>query len=96
MTNAVLLALLAYAIWAWGDALSKSLGGELPVYEIVMFISIFAAVPILLNRPRGERWRDFWRTRRVGLIQTRAIAGVISGFCGIYASPPFRSRKSMR
>lgn len=85
MSNAVLLALLAYAIWAWGDAITKSLGGGLPVFEIVFFISIFATVPILLNKPRAERWPDFWRMKRPWVIQLRAAAGVIAGFCGVYA-----------
>ena len=85
MPNAVLLALLAYAIWAWGDAITKSLGGGLPVFELVFFISLFGAVPILLNKPRGDRWRDFWRMKRPWVIQLRAVAGVLSGFCGVYA-----------
>lgn len=85
MTNAVLLALLAYAVWAWGDAVTKSLGGTLPVFELVFFITLFSAVPIMLARPRGERWRDFWRMKRPWVIQARAVAGVISGFCGVYA-----------
>jgi drug/metabolite transporter (DMT)-like permease len=85
LSNPILLALLGYAIWACGDALAKSLGGGLPVYEIVLFISLFAAIPILFNRPRDERWRGFWRARHPWLIQTRALAGTISGLCGIYA-----------
>ncbi len=83
--NAVLLALLAYAIWAWGDAITKSLGGGLPVFELVFFISLFGAVPIFLYKPREDRWRDFWRMKRPWVIQLRAAAGVLSGFCGVYA-----------
>jgi drug/metabolite transporter (DMT)-like permease len=85
VSNAVLLALLAYAIWAWGDALTKSLGGGMPVLEMVFLISAFTAVPLLLRRPRTERWRDFWRMKRPWMIHTRAILGVMSGFCGVYA-----------
>lgn len=85
MKNAVLLALLAYAIWAWGDALVKSLGGGLPVFEIVFFVSVFAAIPILMRRPREERWRDFWQMKRPWAVQLRAAAGVVAGFCGAYA-----------
>lgn len=85
MSNAVLLALLAYAIWAWGDAITKSLGGSLPVLEMVFLISAFTAIPILLRRPREERWRDFWRMKRPWVIHTRAVVGVMSGFCGVYA-----------
>lgn len=85
VTKAILLALLAYAVWAWGDGFTKSLGGELPVFEIVFFISSFSALTIILTRPREERWRDFWRMERPWVIQVRAAAGVISGFCGVYA-----------
>jgi drug/metabolite transporter (DMT)-like permease len=85
VSNAVLLALLAYAVWAWGDAITKSLSGELPIFEMVFLISVFSAIPILLRRPRKERWRDFWRMNRPWVIHTRATLGVVSGFCGVYA-----------
>jgi drug/metabolite transporter (DMT)-like permease len=85
VSNAVLFALLAYALWAWGDAITKSLGGGLPVFEIVLFVSVFSAIPILLRRPRDERWRDFWRMKRPWVIHTRAVLGVFSSFCGVYA-----------
>lgn len=85
MAKAILLALLGYAVWAWGDGFTKSLGGELPVFQIVFLISCFSSLTILLTRPRGERWRDFWRMERPLVIQARAATGVVSGFCGVYA-----------
>jgi hypothetical protein len=60
--HGVLVALLAYASFSWGDAVVKSLGGLLPVFAIGLF---------LLARPRHESWRDFWRMGRPWTVQAR-------------------------
>jgi drug/metabolite transporter (DMT)-like permease len=85
VTNGVLLALLAYATFSWGDALIKGIGGGLPVFEIGFFITLFAGVPILFTRPKEERWRDFWRMKRPWAVQARALSGISAGILGIVA-----------
>ena len=63
--NGVPLALLAYAIYAWGDGLIKGLGGTLTVFEIGFFNILFSGLFLLLVKPGGEDWRIFggWLTR---------------------------------
>ena len=59
MRNGVPLALLAYAIYAWGDGLIKGLGGTLTVFEIGFFNILFSGLFLLLVKPGGEDWRNF-------------------------------------
>jgi drug/metabolite transporter (DMT)-like permease len=86
VNQGVLIALLAYASFSWHDAAVKSLSGQLSVFAIGFFSSIFAGLAILvLARPRDGRWRDFWRMRRPWAVQARALTGVSAGLLGIYA-----------
>lgn len=85
MNNGVLLALLAYASFSWGDAVIKALGGRLGVFEIAFWTTAFAGLCLLFARPRGERWREFWRTARPLAVQGRAVSGILAGILGIHA-----------
>lgn len=85
MTNGVLLALLAYATFSWGDALIKGVGGAVPVFQIAFFVTLFAAAPILFTGSTQDRWRDFWRMQRPWAVQARAVSGTTAGILGIYA-----------
>ncbi|RUW62648.1 DMT family transporter [Mesorhizobium sp. M7A.F.Ca.US.008.03.1.1] len=85
MTNGILLALIAYASYSGSDAVVKSLGGQLTIFEIGFFITLFAGFFLFFTRPAGERWRDFWRTKRPWAVQARAWAGIASGVLSVYA-----------
>ncbi|MER9300084.1 DMT family transporter [Mesorhizobium sp. M0621] len=85
MPNGILLALIAYASYSGSDAVVKSLGGQLTVFEIGFFITLFAGFFLFFTRPADERWRDFWRTRRPWAVQARAWAGIASGVLSVYA-----------
>ncbi|KQU87532.1 hypothetical protein ASD12_08435 [Mesorhizobium sp. Root102] len=85
MTNGILLALIAYASYSGSDAVVKSLGGQFTVFEIGFFTTLFAGCFLFFTRPAGERWRDFWRTRRPWAVQARAWAGIASGVLSVYA-----------
>jgi drug/metabolite transporter (DMT)-like permease len=85
VTNGILLALLAYASFSWGDAVIKALGGQLSVFEIGFFSTLFAGVFVLFAKPRGERWRYFWKMERPVAVQARALSGIAAGVLGIYA-----------
>ncbi|MER8753912.1 DMT family transporter [Mesorhizobium sp. M1050] len=85
MPNGILLALIAYASYSGSDAVVKSLGGQLTVFEIGFFITLFAGFFLFFTRPADERWRDFWRTRRPWAVQSRAWAGIASGVLSVYA-----------
>ncbi|RWC40809.1 MAG: DMT family transporter [Mesorhizobium sp.] len=85
MTNGILLALIAYASYSGSDAVVKSLGGQLTIFEIGFFITLFAGFFLFFARPAGERWRDFWRAKRPWAVQARAWAGIASGVLSVYA-----------
>ena len=85
MPNGILLALLAYANYSLSDAVIKSLGGQFTVFEIGFFITLFAGCFLFFTRPKGERWRDFWRTKRPWAVQARAWAGIASGVLSVYS-----------
>jgi drug/metabolite transporter (DMT)-like permease len=83
--NGILLALIAYASYSCSDAVVKSLGGQFTVFEIGFFSTLFAGCFLFFTRPAGERWRDFWRTKRPWAVQARAWAGIASGVLCVYA-----------
>lgn len=81
----LLLALACYAFFAGSDAFIKSSGGSAHIFEIGFFISLFSAVPILLGRPKNERWRDAFIIQNKFKVHLRAISGLCAGMCAIYA-----------
>ena len=85
MNNGILLALLAYAVYSWGDAAIKALGGGLSIFEIGFFLALVSGICILLTTPKDERWFDFWRMKRPWAVQARAISGVTASVLGVIA-----------
>ena len=85
MNNGVLLALLAYASFSLGDAVIKAMGGHLGTFEIAFYITLFSGFFLYFTKPREERWRDFWRTRRPLATQARGLSGVLASILGVYA-----------
>lgn len=85
MTNGILLALLAYATYSWSDAAIKALGGDLSIFEIGFFQTAIAGGFILLARPGGGPWRDFWRMRHPWAVQARALIGLAASVLSVLA-----------
>jgi S-adenosylmethionine uptake transporter len=85
MVKGILLGLLAYAVFSCGDAIIRSLGGRLPVFEIGFFVTLFACLTVPFVRPPSERWRDIFRMHRPWLVVLRAIAGAGGGVLAVYA-----------
>lgn len=85
MRSGVFLALVAYAVYSWGDGIIKALGSELSVFEIGFFMTLFAAIFLFFMTPEGERWHGFWRMKRPWAVQARAASGLAGGVLGIYA-----------
>jgi drug/metabolite transporter (DMT)-like permease len=85
VTNGILLALLAYASFSWGDAAIKAIGGGLSVFEIGFFSTLFAGFFFVFAKPRDERWAGFWKMERPLAVQARALSGIAAGMLGIYA-----------
>jgi drug/metabolite transporter (DMT)-like permease len=85
MVKGILVGLLSYAVFACCDALIKSLGESLPVFEIGFFATLFALVGMPLARAPSERWRDLFRMHRPGMVLLRALAGTTAGILGVIA-----------
>ena len=85
MGKGILLGLLSYAVFSCGDAVIRSLGGRLPVFEIGFFVTLFACFAVPFVRPPSERWRDIFRMHRPWLVALRTLAGVGGGILAVYA-----------
>lgn len=85
MKNGIVLALIAYAVYAWGDGLIKGLGGKLSVFELGFFNILFSGVFLLLLKPAGEDWRHFWQMRRPAAVHGRAALGMLAGVLSVFA-----------
>ncbi len=85
MNKGVVLAFLSYALFSTSDALVKSVGGKLPITEIVFFGTLFNFIVILILRPRGERWRDMWRMNHPKRVLLRAFCGIVAGLASTFA-----------
>ena len=85
MKSGIILALAAYAIYAWGDGIIKGLGGQLSIFEIGFFTTFFAAIFLFFLKPEGEQWRGFWRMEQPWAVHARALSGLVGGVLGVYA-----------
>ncbi|WP_117193480.1 DMT family transporter [Rhizobium terrae] len=85
MKNGVLIALLSYATFSWGDACIKASRGGMSVFQIGFLVAVAAAFFLFFTRGREENWRDFWRAKRPWLVQARAVTGSGAGILGVYA-----------
>lgn len=85
MIKGILLGLLSYAVFSWGDALVKSLGGQLPIFEIGFFATLFSMVALPFARAPNERWRDLFRMHRPGMVALRALAAAAAGILSVIA-----------
>jgi S-adenosylmethionine uptake transporter len=85
VTLGLCYALLAFLLYASGDALIKMAGATTHVFVMAFFVTAFAVLPVLLARPAHERWSAFWRMNVPGLTVLRGLAGVGAGMCGFYS-----------
>lgn len=85
MSYGVLLAFLAYGLFSSADALIKSTGGALGVFEVGFFTSLFGSFPAILSKARNERWRDLMTFNNPRLLNLRGISGVAGSACVIFA-----------
>lgn len=85
MKNGVLLALIGYAVYAWGDGMIKGLGAHLGVFQLGFLQIVFSAIFLLLVKPAGEDWRHFWQMKRPSAVHARGMLGALAGMLGVYA-----------
>lgn len=83
MNNGIVVALVAYATFSWSDAAIKALGGGLSVFEIGFFLTLVSGTVIFIAKPGEERWRDFWKMKRPGLVQARALCGLVASILSV-------------
>jgi drug/metabolite transporter (DMT)-like permease len=84
-TNVYICAFAAYACFSTSDAFTKALHGPLSVFEIGFFENLSASMVLLATRHENERWLEFWKMSRPWPIHFRALCGVLSSLCAIYA-----------
>lgn len=84
-TNVYLYAAAAYACFSASDALTKAIAGPLHVFEIGFFENLCAALVLLATRHENERWVEFWKMDRPWPVHLRALCGVLSSLCAIFA-----------
>ena len=85
MSNGVVLALAAYAVYAWGDGIIKALGGRLSVFEIGFFNTLIAGTFMLLIKPGGRDLARFLAHAAPWAVHARAISGLVGGILGVFA-----------
>ena len=85
MYNGTLLALVAYAVYSWGDAAIKALGAGLSVFEIGFYMTLVSAVCIALTTPKDEKLLHFWRMKRPWAVQARALSGTAASVLSVIA-----------
>ena len=85
MNNGILLALVAYAVYSWGDAAIKALGGGLSVFEIGFYMTLVSVVCIALTTPKDEKLLHFWRMKRPWAVQARALSGTAASVLSVIA-----------
>lgn len=85
MNNGILLALVAYAVYSWGDAAIKALGGGLTVFEIGFYMTLVSAACIALTTPKDEKLLHFWRMKRPWAVQARALSGTAASVLSVIA-----------
>jgi drug/metabolite transporter (DMT)-like permease len=85
MPLGVIFALLSYSLYSFGDAIVKSFSGEISVFEIGFFATLFSLIPAVLAKRPGEHWRHAWKMQHPGLVHLRAFVGLVSSILVIYA-----------
>ena len=85
MKSGIILALAAYAVYAWGDGMIKAVGGQLSIFEIGFLNILFAGAFLFFLKPEGEQWLGFWRMGRPWAVHARALSGLVAGVFGVYA-----------
>ena len=84
MPVGVLLAFVAYATFSVADALIKTTGPAMSVFEIAFFTTSFSIIPALVTN-RTERWLDIYRLHHPWLVHMRCCSAICGTACVMYA-----------
>lgn len=84
MPVGVFFAFLAYASFSVGDALIKTVGTGVSVFEMAFFTTIFSVIPVIVTN-RHERWSEVFQLRHKWLLQLRCLTAIGGTSCVMYA-----------
>lgn len=85
MPLGVLLALLSFTLYSFGDAMTKAFAGQFSVFEINFVINLFAIVPGMFSKAKDDRWRDIFKLGSPWLMHGRSLAYTIATVCFVFA-----------
>ncbi|MGN6101533.1 MAG: DMT family transporter [Devosia sp.] len=85
MPLGVVFALVSYGLYSCGDAVVKSFSGELGIFEIGFFANVFALLPAVFAKPRGEHWRQAFRLSAPLLMHIRGVTALTSSIAITYS-----------
>jgi len=85
MPLGVIFALISYCLYSCGDAIVKSFTGQLGVFEISFFANLFALVPAVIAKPKGERWRHAFKLQHPMLMHVRGVTALVSSLAITYS-----------
>ncbi len=78
------IAFLGFAFYATHDAITKHLGVEFSVFQIIFFAMLFAFVPMSILM-LADRKEDNFRPRHPWLVLLRSGLSIVALSCGFYA-----------
>ncbi|MHA6732038.1 DMT family transporter [Devosia sp. A369] len=84
MPLGVILAFIAFVVFSVADALIKTTGSGLSVFEIAFFTTTFSIIPLALFN-RQERWRGIYKLRHPWLVHLRCGTTIAGTACVMYA-----------
>lgn len=79
------LAYITFGLYSCNDAILKSFGGGLPIFEVLFFSTFFSIVLVVALKPREERLRDIFRMRDPLLVLARAGCVALMGMLSVFA-----------
>lgn len=85
MPLGVVFSLISYCLYSCGDAIVKSFSGQLGVFEISFFANVFALVPAVLVKPKGEHWRHAFKLNNPKLMHVRGVTALVSSLAITYS-----------
>ncbi len=83
-TRGFLLGLIAFGIFATHDALIKSLGGSYSVFQILLFATLFAFVPLTVVM-MADKQEGTFRPHHPWWLALRTLLALIGANCAFYA-----------
>ena len=85
MPLGVVFSLISYCLYSCGDAIVKSFTGQLGIFEISFFANLFALVPAVLAKPKGEHWRRAFKLNSPKLMHVRGLTALMSSLAITYS-----------